>query len=120
MSIDFYRYLHILGLILLAFSLGIACIPQEGLPGSKLKKTRAISHGIGLLLLFVAGFGLLAKLQIHWPYPWWVYAKLLVWLGLGLSGLIFKKWKNHTHRNVLVFVILMMVASYIGISWASL
>lgn len=46
------------------------------------KRFLAITHGVGLLLLLVSGFGALAKLQIH-SIPLWVAAKIGLWLLLG-------------------------------------
>lgn len=50
----------------------------------------AILHGVGLLLLLVAGFGALAKLGYKGP-PGWAIGKLAIWLLLGAAPVIFKK-----------------------------
>jgi len=47
------------------------------------RKFIAIMHGVGVTLVLVAGFGLLARLGIHWPWPLWVIVKLSVWLVIG-------------------------------------
>jgi hypothetical protein len=50
-----------------------------------------ITHGVGLLLLVVAGFGMLAKLGIYSP-PGWVIGKIVIWLALGaFVGIAYKK-----------------------------
>jgi hypothetical protein len=56
--------------------------------GTKLSNTFRkgvmITHGVGLLLLLVAGFGMLARLNIH-GFPLWVVLKLVIWLTLGAA-----------------------------------
>lgn len=71
-----YRLLHVIGLILLFVALGGACV-QRG------PRSMAL-HGIGLLLLLVGGFGLLAKLNIGWPWPGWVWLKVVGWVVLAV------------------------------------
>lgn len=90
MSYEFYKALHILGIALLFISLG-------GLAGHALNggtketnKGRGLmvaSHGIGLLLILVAGFGMLAKLGMMSPGSWggWVHAKITLWIALGAA-----------------------------------
>lgn len=86
MPYEFYKVLHITGLILV-FS-GIAGVFFPVLAGHPLegknKRFAFITHGIGLLLMFVSGFGLLARLGIAKDgLPHWIYAKLVIWLFLG-------------------------------------
>jgi hypothetical protein len=40
-------------------------------------------HGAGLLLMLIAGFGLLARLGLASSLPVWVWLKLLIWLSFG-------------------------------------
>lgn len=49
------------------------------------KKLGSITSGIGLILILVAGFGLIAKMGYSMTTPW-ILVKLVVWLILG--GLI--------------------------------
>lgn len=66
-------------------SLGGLCL--HGMNGGKrehgARRLAAITHGIGMVLVLIAGFGLLARLGIG-QWPGWVYMKLLIWLALGL------------------------------------
>ncbi len=62
--------------------------------GAVSKRTVAITHGIGLLLLFLSGFAMLAKLQIHWPLPGWVGGKLIIWLILGAYMGFAPRWRH--------------------------
>ena len=49
------------------------------------RKLGSITSGIGLLLIFVAGFGLISKMGHSFSSPW-IIVKLVIWLAMG--GLI--------------------------------
>jgi hypothetical protein len=84
-SYPVYKILHFSGIFLILISLGAQSFHALSEPGSpaKWRKKAAIAHGVGMLLALVGGFGLLARLGIHWPWPAWVVGKLLIWLTLG-------------------------------------
>lgn len=95
-----YKLIHLFGILLLMFSLGGLCFyfifngstrtggPSEG------RKLVAITHGIGLLIVLVGGFGLLARLGINLgsSSPNWVWLKLAIWILFGgMTMLISRK-----------------------------
>lgn len=88
MSLEFYKLLHFLGLALILMSLGGNIVHALG-GGTReshpARRMVMMGHGIGLLIMLVSGFGMLAKLGIGMP-PGWALAKLAIWLLLG--GLI--------------------------------
>jgi hypothetical protein len=47
-------------------------------------------HGIGLVILFITGFGLMARLQLSYTAPW-VLAKIVIWLLLGTLPVLSRK-----------------------------
>ncbi len=53
----------------------------------------AITHGVGLLLALVGGFGLLARLGVmHGTLPGWVLAKIGIWIIFALLiGVLIRK-----------------------------
>jgi hypothetical protein len=63
----------------------------------------------------VAGFGLLARVGISWPWPGWVFVKLIIWLVLGgVTGLIYKL--GPTGKGLWYVVILLgVIAAYMAI-----
>jgi hypothetical protein len=79
-SIEFYRILHFIGIFLVMSALGATVAVKD--EGAVPRGPVAAAHGVGLLLLLVSGFGMLAKLGIGAPPPW-ALAKLGVWLVLG-------------------------------------
>ncbi len=86
MPAEFYRIMHFVGIMLTFLAFGGACL--HGMNGgtkedNKGRKWIAISHGVGLLLVLVAGFGLLAKGGFSFAGSPWVWVKLVVWLAFG-------------------------------------
>ncbi len=81
-----YQILHITG-ILMVF-MGYGALLARALSGSDnacVKKLGSITSGIGLVLILVAGFGLVTKMGYSFTAPWLI-VKLVIWLALG--GLI--------------------------------
>lgn len=88
MSLLTYKVLHLLGLFLLFGSLGgVALVAVQGGTKQSLQGRRLVyaTHGIGLLLVLVSGFGMLARLGITSGLPGWVWAKLVIWLLVAAS-----------------------------------
>ena len=48
----------------------------------ELKRLGSITSGIGLVLIFIAGFGLMAKLYNN-SFQSWMLVKIIIWLALG-------------------------------------
>jgi hypothetical protein len=95
MPIEVYKLLHLLGIMLLFASLGGMAI--LGLRGGEerevapLRKLLTIGHGVALLVVFVAGFGLMARLGIMSGWPTWIYIKLALWLVLGAAVAVVRR-----------------------------
>ena len=74
--------------------LGYGALLGRSMAGStdaKVKKMGSITSGIGLVLMIIAGFGLMSKLYGNNFEPWMI-AKLVIWLVLGgLVALINRK-----------------------------
>lgn len=84
-SYEFYKIVHILGIALVVLSLGgiFMHVINGGTKASNaFRKGAIISHGLGLLLLFVAGFGMLHKLHLDIGAAW-VVGKIVIWVLLG-------------------------------------
>jgi peptidoglycan/LPS O-acetylase OafA/YrhL len=83
MPYEVYKVLHLLGVIMTIAGLAglIAHTLQGGSKGEGWRKPAVITHGVGLLLVLVAGFGLVARLQVGWPV--WVLAKVGIWAAFG-------------------------------------
>lgn len=98
MPYQVYKVVHIAAILLLFASLGGLAVLAAGGPVDEAKKKSlrillVASHGIGLVLILVAGFGLLARIGIKHGtgWPMWVYVKLVLWILLGASVALYKR-----------------------------
>ncbi len=86
-----YKVIHILGNMFLLLSLG-AYLMLSINKSPRGRKLAAITHGISVLIILVAGFGLLARLGYFGAgWPLWVWIKLCVWLILAVIIILIKK-----------------------------
>lgn len=83
MSYDFYKILHVFAALLLFTSLGTLAATSLS-PKPKLKRLAGISHGVALAVIFVAGFGLLARLGMFGAIPMWAWFKMALWFTLAV------------------------------------
>ena len=83
-----YKLIHLIGVFMVYLAFGGLLLNAlvGGDKQSPGRKASAITHGVGLFLVLLGGFGLLARLGIHWPWPGWIIVKVLIWLAFG--GLI--------------------------------
>lgn len=79
-----YNIIHIVGIIILF--MGFAYGMKSWTKGA------AISHGLGLLLILISGFGLISK-KYNNEFHTWVFVKLAIWLALGASLTLIKRQK---------------------------
>jgi uncharacterized membrane protein SirB2 len=117
LSLEVYKVIHILGLSLVVLSLGgiLGHVANGGTKASNaLRKLTAISHGVGLLLLLISGFGMLAIYKIH-SFPTWVVGKLLVWILLGAFVAIVYKRQALAKKLWFAVPLLVLVATVLAI-----
>ncbi len=82
MSYLTYKFIHVVCIIVVFMTLGgLSALAQ----GTKSRKIFGAIHGIFLVIVFVAGFGLIAKLKLPYPWPAWVWLKLVGWLLVGMA-----------------------------------
>ena len=108
-----YKLIHLAGVFLLFLAFGGLLLEQK----SSLAKQRwvSVSHGVGLLLLLLGGFGMLARMSIHWPWPGWIFIKFAIWLVFGFWLLVARKrWLNPT-VNYAVLFLLALAATYFAL-----
>ena len=89
-----YKLLHYAGLFLLFTSLGGLCAARFGQgQGAEGERWLKLLHGMALLMVIVAGFGMLARLGQASPAGWplWVWLKLVIWATLGAAPVVVKR-----------------------------
>lgn len=86
MNSDIYQVLHLVGILMVFLGYGALLARSMAAPDNvSVRKLGSITSGIGLLLILIAGFGLISKIGYSFTSPWLI-VKMLVWLALG--GLI--------------------------------
>jgi hypothetical protein len=111
-----YKLIHILGIMFLLLSLGAYLIlsMNKSINGRKLA---AITHGISILIILVAGFGLLTRLGYlsvnSWPI--WVWFKVAIWLILALTIILIRRMPNLTPVLWFLIPILSGLAAFLAI-----
>ncbi len=116
-SYSIYKIVHLTGVMMIFLSLGGVIMHAINGGGREhlWRKPVAITHGVGLLVSLVGGFGLLARLGVvHGGLPGWVWAKLGIWLIFAiLSGVVIRK-KSWAKPVWIVALILGGVAAYLA------
>ncbi len=82
-----YKLIHLLGFWLIVLALGglsLHAINGGTRTSNTARRLVAITHGVGLFLVLLGGFGLLARIGVvHGGFPGWVWVKLAVWVTIG-------------------------------------
>lgn len=111
-----YNVAHVVGAFLLMTGLGaLAVYALAGYganPGAR--KLAAMAHGVGLLLILVAGFGQLARLDLS-ATSGWVLAKVVIWLLLGAAGFLMKRSPKLASLMLLAAPLLGGLAVWLGV-----
>jgi hypothetical protein len=116
MSYLLYKVIHLFGIFLLMSSLGVLCAVAIGGGNlSRAKKFAGIGHGAALVLILVAGFGLVARLGLESPFPLWVWLKIGLWFAFGAAAVVIKKVKDNAAVWIYLVPLLGAVAAYLAI-----
>ncbi len=102
-----YKIIHLTGIAAIAIGAG------GMLAGGSNRKAFAMWQGIGLLLMLVSGFGLLAKLKLG--YPSFAIVKTVLWLVIGAMPVIIRKAKLSTHVAILISLVLVAIMAWLGV-----
>jgi len=114
MSYEFYRVLHIIGIVLLFFSLG-ALAAIGGRTDDRLRSFAAIIHGVAVAVILIAGFGLLARLGMFGGFPPWIWIKLAIWLTLAVAVLPLRRKSELASRVFVAFPLLGGIAAWLAV-----
>ncbi len=107
MSYELYKLLHIAGILAIFLGLGGALMSQCLNSGKKYsgKKWSSLTHGVGLIVVLVSGFGLLARLNLE-GFPAWIWPKLIIWVCLGGITAFIYKCSQRAHYLLVVCLVL--------------
>jgi hypothetical protein len=115
MSYQLYKVVHVLGVMLLFAGAGGLILQHLQDQGSEAaRKLAGVTHGIGLLLLLIAGFGAAAKAGLSLTAPW-IVGKMVIWLIFALLPMILRKLPRQAALLWWASALLGAVAAYLAI-----
>jgi hypothetical protein len=106
-----YKVMHLVGVFMVVA--GLAAMPivmSIGGGNPHGRRLAAMTHGGGLAIALLAGFGMLARLHLS-PGQGWVIGKLVIWLALG--GMIAVA-KRQSQRAGFVWILTFILAGTAG------
>jgi hypothetical protein len=102
-----YKIIHLIGISVLGLGVG------GMMAGGANRKPFAICQGVGLLVMLVSGFGLLAKLKLG--YPPFAIVKTVLWLVIGMLPLLFRKLKLPIGLSIVISLTLVGIMAWLGV-----
>lgn len=118
LSYQFYKVVHIVGLIFLVSGLGgMAMLATTGQHAARIRRATAAFHGLGAFLILLGGFGLLARLGIvqGTSWPGWVWVKVVVWGALGAAAFLPYRYPRTAVPLLFLLPLLGGLAAYMAI-----
>lgn len=115
---DIYLILHIAGIILTVQALAVAsflAFKGDIHANEKAPKIIHIVHGVGLFLVILGGFGMIAKLGIGFPWPGWLWVKLGVWVVFGGATVVIRKYPDSGRAWFFMITALVVLAAAMAI-----
>ena len=110
MSYEFYKVLHLIGLVTLFASLGALTV----IPADRRKPFMGL-HGTATVIMLVAGFGLIAKLGLVQNMGAWLYGKMVIWLVLGAMPVGLRKKPEMAFSILLMSLVLGAISAMLAI-----
>src|SRR4051812_47914796 len=118
MSYEFYRVLHLLGIFMVLLAMGAVTFHVTA-GGTKANNPRrallAATHGLGVLITLIAGFGLLARLGISADVPLWAWMKLGIWLVFGVGMTLVYRMPSAAKVLWFIWILLAVAAATLAI-----
>jgi hypothetical protein len=118
MTYEFYKFIHMMGLMFLFFGFGGLLVSLYSQPEMK-KQARMMAfatHGLGLLLMIFGGFGMAAKMGLMGHLPGWIHAKIAIWVLMALAISVVKRKASLGWSLVILLVGLGSTAAYLAIN----
>lgn len=103
-----YKLIHLVGIA--AVALGTGGMMANG----NNRKVFAIWQGVGLLVMLVSGFGLLAKLNLGFPH--FAIVKTVLWILVAAMPVILRKLKAPLSAAILVSLTLVGILAWLGVT----
>jgi hypothetical protein len=119
MPYQIYKLIHFLGIFLVLIALAV--MAAHALRGGTRaddphRRTLAFTHGTGVFLILLGGFGMLARLGIvQGGLPGWIYAKLAIWLVVGGAIALVYRGRDLARLTLLAAPVLAILAAAVAL-----
>ena len=114
MSYQFYKILHLAGVLMIFLSVGAALVKAQLKDTSPtFKKNIGITHGIGLLLALLSGFSIITKIPLD--NIGWIVAKIFIWVVFDVISVIAVRRPDFTKTVWIVSILLGALAAYLAV-----
>jgi len=113
-----YKTFHVIGVMLIVAALGGMAIhaANGGMRDQSLtRRLTTAAHGTGLLLVLVAGFGMLARLGLS-ATGGWVVIKVVIWVALGAAAAVPYRRPQFARATFLLVPLLAALAAIVAIT----
>lgn len=113
-----YKAVHLVGVMLTVVALGGMAIHAANGGTRDQSLTRRLTtatHGLGLLLVLVAGFGMLARLDGS-AGSGWILIKLVIWLVLGVAAVVPYRRPQFARALFLIVPLLAALAAIVALT----
>ena len=107
MDATIYKIIHLTGIAAIALGVG------GMMAGGSNRKPFAICQGIGLLVMLVSGFGLLAKL--HLGYPHFAIVKTVLWVVIAMLPMLARRLKLPLAAAMLISLTMVGIMAWLGV-----
>ncbi len=116
-SYEIYKFIHLIGLTVTVFSLGALALQMANQKTAEFKNKKLIAtgHGLGLFLILLGGFGMLARLGIVRDMPTWVWIKIVIWLLVGAALAPMKRKPEWSSWLWAVVIALVATAAWVAL-----
>lgn len=108
----YFKLAHLIGLMCLFMGIG-GYIAMSSTTDAAKRKVFGMLHGIGLVLLLLAGFGFLGVAKMGTPA--WVWVKAVLWLAFGAFPILAKRRILSEPALILIALILGTALAYLGL-----
>jgi len=118
MSFEFYKMLHLLGIMLVFLNVGgllVHALSGQTKAQFKARSLIASLGGIGLVLVLVAGFGMMAKTHAQWSLFNWLGIKTLLWVFFGMLPIFAYRDRERIRFWVGLSIVFGATAAYLAI-----
>ena len=111
-----YKIVHLTGLFMIFMAYGSLLLNGMQRGGKKFayRKFPGLTHGLGLVIALIGGFGLLARTGVTSPWPLWVWLKLSIWIVYGFASPFVRKSPLMAKTLWFVIIGLGITAAYLA------